>query len=59
MEVGRRHQNISQARRFEGRDITLLPCNEEAPEDRHLARDRRGVDSRQMSLRQLAFGLLR
>src|SRR2546430_3029676 len=39
--------------------MTLLFRNEEAPEDRYLARDRRGIDSRQMSLRQLALGLLR
>jgi hypothetical protein len=59
MEVGRRHDNISQARRLERRYITLLPRNEEAPEDRHLAGDRCGVDSRQISLRQLALSLLR
>src|SRR6266478_6218840 len=50
--------DISQARRLERRDITLFSRNEEAPEDRHFARDRRGVDSRQMSLRQLALSLL-
>src|ERR1700761_4406448 len=59
MEVRRRHDNISQARRLERRDITLFPRNEEASEDRHLAGDRRGVDSRQISLRQLALSLLR
>src|SRR5258708_24020721 len=59
MEVGRRHDNISQAPRLERRDITLLPRNEEAPEDRHLAGDRCGVDSRQISLRHLALSLLR
>src|ERR1700756_3871231 len=58
MEVGRRHDNISQTRRLERRDITLLPRNEEAPEDRHLAGDRCGVDSRQISLRQFALSLL-
>ena len=59
MEIGRRHDDISEARRFERRDITLLPRDEEAPEDLHLARDRRGVDSRQMPLCQLALSLQR
>ena len=59
MEVGPGHEDISQARRLERRDITLLPRDEEAPEDRLLARDRCGVDSRQISLRQLALSLLR
>src|SRR5260370_8026900 len=58
VEVRSGHDNISQARRLERRDITLLSRNEEAPDDRHFARDRRGVDSRQMSLRQLALSLL-
>src|SRR5262249_34273487 len=58
VEVGSGHENISQAGRLERRDISLLSRNEEAPEDRHFARDRRGVDRRKMSLRQLALGLL-
>src|SRR5271163_3236193 len=59
VEVRPGHEDISQTRRLERGDITLLFRNEEAPEDRHLARDRRGVDGRQMSLRQLALSLLR
>src|SRR6266481_8987812 len=59
VEVRSGHDNISQARRLERRDITPLPRNEEAPEDRHFARDRRGVDSHKVSLRQLALSLLR
>src|ERR1700716_4096461 len=59
VEVGPGHENISQAWRLERRDITLLSRHEEAPEGRHLARDRGGVDIRQMSLRQLALSLLR
>ena len=59
MKVGPGHENISQARCLERRDITLLPRHEEASEDRHLARDRGGIDIRQMSLRQLALCLLR
>src|SRR5262252_2547285 len=47
VEVGPSHEDISQARRLERRDITLLPRDEEAPKDRLLARDRCRVDSRQ------------
>src|SRR5258705_10624057 len=59
VEVGPGHENISQAWRLERRDITLLSRHEEAPEDRHLARDRCNVDSLETSLRQLALCLLR
>jgi hypothetical protein len=37
----------------------LLPRHQEAPEHRHIAGDRRGVDRGEISLRHLALGLLR
>ena len=59
VEVRPGHEDISQARRLERRDILLLPRHEKAPEHRQIAVIAAVSIAGQMSLRQLALGPLR
>src|SRR5262244_4135013 len=54
-----KREEIAQARGLERRDVIRRPGHQEASENRHLACDRSGVDTRHMAPRQVALGLLR